>query len=195
MKKTILLSMIVLANCNADKTHSNESAGDSVITNVISPGTASVQPDTTSQGNDCIFNDDYKGLTTDALKKLQKDNFIWSDKHEQAAIPQGQDTIIFSEGGCYAYSTVLAIILNNDSHDLADSTFWIQKALELAHEFGMNDYEEIINNGKLRIGSRDEGHIWFEVEDIHDDDNTIYNGIEVTSNGSKKRLEISQYMD
>jgi len=68
--------------------------------------------------NDCTFNNDYKGLTTDWLSELGKTNFIWNAKTNQAEIQSGQDTIVISKGGCIHFNTLVELRLGNNTHTL-----------------------------------------------------------------------------
>ena len=47
--------------------------------------------------NDCTFNNDYKGLTTEWLAELGKTDFVWNAKSNQAEIHSGKDTLVVSE--------------------------------------------------------------------------------------------------
>src|SRR5882672_7345454 len=55
---------------------------------------------TNSEEDDCVFNNDYKGLTSDWLMELKIKDFIWRDDLKQALVPTGQDTVFVSKGGC-----------------------------------------------------------------------------------------------
>src|SRR5688572_1653153 len=69
--------------------------------------------------DDFIFNNDYKGLTSEWLKELNITEFIWREDLKQALIPKGQDTLFFSKGGCTHSGILVELKLANDSHDLA----------------------------------------------------------------------------
>lgn len=149
----------------------------------------------TTEGEDCVFNNDYKGLTTEWLAEVKIKNFIWNEKLKQALIPRGQDTVFISQGGCTHFGFVVEIKLTNDTHDLNDSVFYIQKALELAKEFKMNHYVQMIKERKFRNAQTGEVRVWYEVDDDNIEDNIIYNGIEIAAEGQDKRINISQYMN
>lgn len=151
--------------------------------------------DTTSRTDEenCVFNEDYKGLTTEWLKELGIEDFIWKDDLKQALIPKGRDTVFISQGGCTHFGYLVEIKLTDDQHFLNDSSFFVQKALALAREFKMDHYEKMINEGKLRKVQDQETAVWYEIDDNDVDDNLIYNGIEIKKEGEAKRVNISQY--
>jgi hypothetical protein len=144
---------------------------------------------------DCVFNNDYKGLTIGWLKELNKSNFIWRNDLEQALIPVGQDTVFLSQGGCFHFGFLVELKLTNDNHSLSDSVYWINKALALANEYEMDQYQKMIRSGKIRKVQDGKTTVWYEVEDDNPDDNLYYNGIEITSGPTSKRLSISQYFN
>jgi hypothetical protein len=43
-----------------------------------------------SDDDDCVFNNDYKGLTIEWLKELNITEFVWRDDLKQALVPKGQ---------------------------------------------------------------------------------------------------------
>ena len=155
------------------------------------------QADTNSDINefDCVFNNDYKGLTTDWLAELNIKDFIWRSDLEQALIAKKQDTLFVSQGGCVHFGFLVELKLTNDKHAIGDSIFWINKALELAKEFKMDHYEQMINQGRIRKVQDNDTNVWFEIDDNDTDDNLFYNGIEIVFNGQEKRMSISQYFN
>ena len=145
--------------------------------------------------DDCVFSNDYKGLTTDWLKELKITKFIWRDDLQQALVPEGQDTVFLQQGGCTHSGFVVELKLTNDQHAITDSTYWITRALELSREYQMDYYEQMIEEGKIKFGESGQKHVWYEIEDNDINDNLNYNGIEITQDGSNKRINISQYFN
>ena len=143
----------------------------------------------------CAFNSDYKGLTTAWLEELEIRNFTWKEKLAMACVASGKDTIFVSEGGCEHYGKIVELTLSRDTHLLSDSTFWIDRALQLAHEFKLNDYVEMINDGHLRKTQGNNSSVWYEMDDMDLSDNLYYNGIEITVEKHDKRISISQYLN
>lgn len=154
--------------------------------------TSSVDSDS---GDDCVFNDDYKGLTTDWLDELHISDFVWSDELKQALVPVGRDTVFVSSGGCTHFGYLVELKLTNDDHLLTDSAYWISKALDLAIEYQMDHYELMIEEGKIRRADGGPTSTWYEIDDNNPEDNLIYNGIEITLDGQSRRISISQYFN
>ncbi len=145
------------------------------------------------QEEDCVFNSNYKRLTTEWLNELKIKDFIWRDDLEQALIPKGQDTVFLSQGGCSHFGILVEIKLTNDNHAITDSTFWINKAFELALEYKMEHYGQMIKEGKLRKVQDGKTTVWYEIDDNDEDDNLFYNGIEITLDGQTRRMNMTQY--
>ncbi len=141
---------------------------------------------------DCIFNNDYHGLTLEWLKELNKKRFIWRADLDQALIPIGQDTIFISKGGCDHFGISVELKLLNNNHSISDSTYWIQSALKLADDYNMEHYRKAIKEGKLRKAQNGEGTIWYEVDDDDVDDNLYYVGIEISFEEKSKRINLSE---
>jgi hypothetical protein len=154
-----------------------------------------VNPTTNIEEEDCVFNNDYKGLTTDWLKELKIETIIWRDDLKQALVPKGQDTVFLQQGGCTHSGFVVEWKLTHDQHFITDSAYWITKALELSAEYQMDHYEQMIREGKIKKVESGEMNVWYEIEDNNEDDNLIYNGIEITQDGHSKRINISQYFN
>jgi hypothetical protein len=112
-----------------------------------------------------------------------------------ACVASGNDTIFVSEGGCEHYGKIVELRLSRDTHLLSDSAFWIDKALQLAHEFKLSDYVEMINDGRLRKTQSSDLSVWYEMDDMDLSDNLYYNGIEITVEQNSKRISISQYLN
>lgn len=143
----------------------------------------------------CIFNNDFKLLTTEWLAKAGRTNFIWQEDLASALIPMGSDTLYVQEGGCDHFIFSVELRLGNDGHSLSDTTFWLAKAQSLAIEFEFDHYKKAIGQRKFRSIEIRENSIWFDFEDDDPEDNTIYNGIEVIVKGKSKIISLVQYMN
>jgi hypothetical protein len=144
---------------------------------------------------DCVFNNDYKGLTKDWLTQLKIRDFIWRDDLKQALIPKGQDTVFISKGGCTHLGLLVELKLTNDNHPLTDSVYWVNKALGIAFEYQMDHYDKMIKEGRIRKAESGQKTTWYEIDDNDSEDNLVYNGIEIVENGRTKRVSISQYFN
>ena len=181
-----------MVGCSS-KNETTQNLDTTSIAEPIAPQKIAV--DTISDVDDCVFNNDFKGLTTEWLQDLHKTNFIWRADLYKALLPDGQDTVFISKGGCDHFTNSVELKLANDNHLISDSTFWIQKALELADEFKMKDYSQIIREGRLRKAQSEEARVWYEVGDIDQEDNLYYEGIEITFEPEGKRIGIYQYFN
>jgi len=143
--------------------------------------------------NDCPFNNDYKGLTTEWLVKLGKTDFVWNEKSNQAEIYSGQDTIFVSKGGCVHFGILIELRLGNDKHTINDSEYWLKKALVLATEFEFNHYKKMITENNLKRVETNKNVVWFDIEDDNFDDNLFYNGVEINLEKKTKVISLSKY--
>lgn len=61
------------------------------------PEKQGVEADSSSDEDDCVFNDDYQGLTTEWLKEINKNNFAWKSDINRAVVIDGADSIFLSK--------------------------------------------------------------------------------------------------
>lgn len=179
--------LLLLLGCSSPKPNelAINSSSDSALTNQLVPDAES----------DCVFNNDYKGLTEDWLKELDITHYEWDDKLNQALIARGQDTIFVSQGGCTHMNFLVGIQLARDTHLLSDSTFFVSKALELATEFKLEQFESMIKLGKLKKVQGEEDVNQYEIEDNDPEDNLYFNGIGITTTAKGRLIMISQYFN
>lgn len=202
MKYLIVIASLICLTCSGQK---ESVEGDIVASDSAESSTedamvteASIEEDTAKesevQDDDCVFNNDFKGLTTEWLAELGRTKYIWREDLAQALIPMGQDTIYVSKGGCNHFGISVELHLNNDNHTLADSVFWVENALKLAQDFKMEEYQRSIEQKKIkRLGDESDIALWFEIIDA--EDNYIYEGIIVKIEKNSKIVSISQYLN
>lgn len=201
MKFPVLITALIFVNCSGDSSKSTlDNTKDTISTTTEIPLTANreIEQDTlkkeeNEEESGCVFNNDYKGLTTDWLTKVGKTNFEWRADLDQASIAIGQDTIYVSKGGCDHLGLLVELRLHDDNHTIADSTFWLNKALTLATEFGLTHYEQMIREKRMRRIENNKNVVWFEIEDDDPDDNLYYNGVEINLEKKSKVISLSQY--
>jgi len=143
--------------------------------------------------NDCVFNNDYKGLTLDWLTKLGKTDFFWNAETNQAEIHSGHETVFISKGGCVHLGMLVELRFSDDSHTINDSEYWLNKALILATEFDFKHYKKMIEENKVKRVENNKNRVWFEIEDNNLDDNLYYIGIEVNLEKKSKVISLSKY--
>jgi hypothetical protein len=180
----------------ADTLRTTEKA-DTIIPTETAKEEKDIATNTSSDSDeeDCIFNNDYKGLTTNWLAELNIKDFIWRNDLKKALVSIGQDTVFFSKGGCTHSGLLVELKLTDDIHPITDSTYWINKVLELSMDYKMNHYSKMIREGKIRRAHSGQKSVWYEIEDDDPEDNLIYNGIEIVHDGRNKRISISQYFN
>jgi hypothetical protein len=161
----------------------------------VAPKDSTINTETKSEEEDCVFNNDYKGLTTDWLRELKIKNFIWKDEIKAALVPHGQDTVFVSKGGCSHSGLSVELKLSNDNHLITDSSYWIKKALDLAIEYQMKHYEQMIKQNKIRKTENGKTTVWYEIDDNKEADNLEYTGIEISQDGLSKKVSISEYFN
>lgn len=189
MRYLVLALAAILICCNKQR-KSVTLTKDSVAVNLKSD-TARIK----TQTEECVFNNDYKGLTTAWMKELGETNFIWVDKLKSAAIPRGQDTVYLQQGGCVHFGISVVWEIHSNKHKLDDSAYWAKKSLSLADEFGMTFYSQSLRAGKVRFHRNNNNSFWFEVEPDSTPGNLIYNGIGIKSDDNSTIIDISQYFN
>lgn len=143
--------------------------------------------------NDCVFNNDYKSLTTEWLTDLGKTEFIWNKDTNQAEIYSNKDTVFVTKGGCTHFGIIVELRLSNESHTISDSEYWLNKALTLATEFEFNHYKKMITENNLKRVEANKNVVWFEIDDDEIDDNLFYSGIEINMEKKSKVIRLSKY--
>jgi hypothetical protein len=192
MKKTFYYLILgLLISCG--QSNKNTKIADPIKTTSQTEIEQKTNDTTSDKEDDCVFNNDYNELTTEWLSELKIKNFIWRADLEQALIPNGQDTVFLSKGGCYHFGMSVELKLTNDNHQLTDSAFWLNRSLKLAIEYHMDHYKQMIEEGRIRMAQDGETRVTYVIDDEKEPDNLEYDGIEITQDGQNKRISISQY--
>jgi hypothetical protein len=181
------LILFASVNCSGDKKGNQGSRlinKDSVISSKNSSDTTANK----FEAEDCMFNDDYQGLTTEWLQESKIDKFIWREDLKRALLPKGEDTVFFGKGGCSHFGQSVSLKIRNDNHLISDSVFWIKKALQLSIDFKMPYYEKMIIQKRITKGQTWERSSWYLIMDDNMEDNLIYNGIEISVDGNSKSV-------
>jgi hypothetical protein len=154
---------------------------------------------TPSVEDTCIFNNDYKGLTMGWVEELKASGFVWDEKMLAAIKVMDHDTILLAQGGCYHFG-ISAEWRISDQHDLADSVYWIRKALQFANDYQMTDYASFITDGRFYRQHDDESRkersrVYYMMIDTTRITNIVYDGIEIQTRPTGKTISLSQYFN
>jgi hypothetical protein len=96
MTRVLLYLSIGLLICCAPQNKITETVDTlSTVQQAVNKG-STANTDANPEEGDCVFNDDYKGLTSDWLAELKIKNFIWRDDLKQALVSKGQDTVFMA---------------------------------------------------------------------------------------------------
>lgn len=147
------------------------------------------------KGEDCVFNNDIYGLTTEWANEAGFSKFIWNDNMSQLKIPFNSDTIVLAKGGCIHFQYYVEIRLYSDTASISNIEHWKSLALELANRFKFDQYSKTLaTNEFVRVeGGKDA--FWLEIKDDDLEDNILYNGVEVDLEGDYKFLALSTYVN
>lgn len=189
--------------CTGNKTSSESAGAVSSITLAQTPQVpvqnktdSSATYDTLAEDDDdCVFNNDFKGLTTKWLNELKIKDFIWRDDLKGALVPLGEDTVLLSQGGCRLFGITAELRMYRETPDITDSAFWVSKALLLADQFELNDYSDVIKRHQLKLSSINKTQAWYEVYPENTIENEIFDGIVITVEGSVKKISIGKYFN
>lgn len=202
MNRALSIFFILLASCTPEK----QEAG--VAEKVVVEDTArdtQVQDatiETTNTGNeaesaavedDCVFNNDYRTLTTEWLNESNIESFQWNDSAKHAIILIANDTILASRGGCIHLGIEIELRRGSNEHAVTDSAYWMNESLKLSEKFGFDFYAAEIRAGNVRRVINENGVVWYEFDDNDPDDNLYYNGIEIAWRNNSITLSMSQY--
>lgn len=145
--------------------------------------------------DDCFHSDDYEGLTKEWMNDLGKTDFIWLGNKHEAAFPIGQDTIFVSRGGCVFFKTLVCYKLYGDYHAITDSTYWLNKAVSLASEFGFHHYEQMILSNRITSMEKKGNVMWFGIEGDYADAGVYYSGVGIYDKKEWREIYMSRYLD
>lgn len=111
---------------------------------------------------DCIFNNDYKGLTKQWIQKCDSlTPYLWVDS-SKSYLRQISDSesLELSQGGCAHYSWDLILVVSQ-TDNFENHNFWLGKALILARKFEMDPFIAPLENNQLKIVYRTQDLIQF----------------------------------
>ncbi len=196
-KNYIYLSLQMLIGCSSasEKSASTHLEISSSEQNTQLYSTRQSETDSLETEDDCVFNNDFKSLTTEWLTELNIIQYFWREDLHGALIPQGQDTVLISQGGCEHFGISVELFMRTESPSITDSIFWIAKALELAETYKMNDYAEMIREGRFRKSESHDQSVLYEVSPEKPIENEIYDGIYIILEKDLKRLSLSKYFN
>lgn len=192
------LSIITLAALLACSSNTKNQAAteqqDSAAVMQVNEG-AIIEEEAAVEDQDCVFNNDKLGLTTEWAKESGFANFIWDSDEELLKILVNSDTIVLSKGGCYHFVYYVEIRLYSDTTSVGNLEHWKEVAIELAERFNMKQFYETLNSGDFVLLNEAENAFWIEVTDENPSDNLIYNGVEVDLSGEFKFVALSKYVN
>ncbi len=149
--------------------------------------------------DDCVFNNDIKGLSTEAILKLNPTvNFNWNEEAQQITAIHEDDTVFISIGGCYHFNFIAG--LRTNKQNFKDSTFWLSKAKWLASTFFWNsigeDYSNAIDNQlliKRNHNTLNEIHYDFPPDTTLT--NIYYTGVTISQTRFGTSVEVGAYVN
>jgi hypothetical protein len=194
---TFFISAVFISCSNNKQNYTAATAVDTLVAD--KPVTIDSVEYTRSIEDTCVFNNDYKGLTMGWVEELKASGFVWDEKMLVAIKVIDHDTILLAQGGCYHFG-ISAEWRISDQHDLADSVYWIRKALQFANEYQMKDYASLITDGNFyrqRDGeSRDDkSRVYYQIIDTTKITNIVYDGILIETRPEGKTISLSQYVN
>lgn len=149
--------------------------------------------------DDCIFNNDVKGLSTEAILSLDSTlAYIWDGENQEVLTIYEGDTVFVSFGGCYHMNFVAGI--RTTKRTFEDTVFWFGKAKWLADSFFRpyigEDYSRAIENNQLikrENNTINEFHYYLPVDTGIT--NIIHEGITISRTETGTTVEIGSYMN
>lgn len=147
-----------------------------------------------AEEEDCIFNNDLKGLTTEVIMEFDSSlNFSWNEEQQMAILPLGPDTLKLSVGGCdhFAYTAIYAA----SGHSPHDSLFWFGKLNWIARSFwgktGLNFSHRL--EGSSLIKTESNGNIYYEIPPDTAMTNLYFSEIELRIVKNSAKMTIGAY--
>ncbi len=192
MKRLFVFLLMLAVSCSTKNDTKTIEALKSDSTTISKVDSDSVKEEESSEG-DCVFNNDYFGLTKEWIKELKLEMYEWDSVNYRAIVPDGADTIYFTKGGCGHFGISFEFKLHEDHHPLTDSSYWINKSMMIAKRLNFYFFDKSVAAGQFRMERNRENSIWFDVKDDQLEDNLIYDGIEVTEKRDEKIVSMVVY--
>lgn len=205
MRSLFYLLILILCTAGSCTTKKNKSSGllpEEVTSGreiLSKPQTKIVPQDATKAQQeqepeeDCIFNNDLKGLTIEAINTFDTTiSYYWDDEQHLAVLPIGSDTLKFAIGGCdhFAYTATYS-----SNHSFQDSLFWINKAQWIATSFwgvtGEELFHKIGTAPLIKTTNRD--ILLYEFPEDTSISNLFYPAIRVEKLKNSAQLTIGAY--
>ena len=189
------LAAVLLFSCSG----APRGAGDQdLVLNAPETGTAATNEalltETKAQEaaeEDCVFNNDIKGLTTQAILQYSDSlTFRWLEEREEALIVLDQDTLLLSMGGCshFAYSSTYI----SQHKSIEDTAFWFSKARWIARTFiNQEAFLKLKQKPEKKITGAGTVHYEFPADTALT--NFFFNGLILQSKGKRGRMRMEAY--
>jgi hypothetical protein len=193
------LISVSFISCSNKRDKIADTSVDTLIADKPMTMDSAVESTSSAMEDTCIFNNDYKGLTMGWVEELKASDFVWDEKKLAAIKVIDHDTILLAQGGCYHFG-ISAEWRISDQHDLADSVYWIRKALQFANEYQMTDYASFITDGRFYgqhddESRKDRSRVYYMVIDTTKITNIVYDGILIETRPEGKTISLSQYVN
>ena len=185
--KTVFYSicaLILTLSCSTKKDH------ESTIERKIKVDTVLKTESETEA--DCVFDDDYKKLTTEWLNEVGFKKYVWDEQNKQAILKYNNDTLIVRKGGCNHFVNSVQIRTKILPNKIVDRIL-IKKITEIACKFKFENYCQKLTEGKYKEIIESNSSLFLEFEDEDPDDNLISEGIHISTANKKTVIEISEY--
>lgn len=150
-------------------------------------------PHGSSAQEDCVFNDDYEGLTKDWIERSSTSyEFEWIEEANTAlCFMNSKERIELQMGGCIHFNT--SLIYRSD-RSIDDREFWLSKALELSQMFDLQLFVEPLEKEKLGEPHWSAEYLIFPIPD-EELSNRITDGIVVKKGAHLNSLILEYYVN
>ncbi|GAA4280335.1 hypothetical protein [Gaetbulibacter aestuarii] len=145
--------------------------------------------------NDCVFNNDFEGLTMEWLQELNQTHFIWNEIEQVAEKTVGEDSIKVSKGGCVHFGTEVEFVFGNNNNALDNTDYWLKKAIEIAKAFDLKWYEEALKSNNFKRFRPEKNQLVFDINDDDISDNLFYEGVIISKENNMNKMSLSKYMN
>lgn len=145
--------------------------------------------------NDCVFNNDFKGLTMEWLQELNQTDFNWNEIEQVAEKTVEYDSIKVSSGGCVHFGFEVELVFGNNNNSLDDTDYWLKKTIEIAKKFDLKWYVEALENYNFERLRPEKNQLVFDINDDDISDNLFYEGVVILEDGKSKKISLSKYLN
>ncbi|PIB34246.1 hypothetical protein BFP72_01765 [Reichenbachiella sp. 5M10] len=192
----ILSGFLILSACQPNKqAPETDTASESLDMIDEVDDLAQHTADDTPVESNCIFDDDYYGLTTEWAEQSGLTNYRWDSLDQRLLIPYEGDTLLITKGGCDHFGISVQLRLYQDTTSMTQPNTWVIRSMELAQLLNYVQYTQVLSGINDPALYEESGVYFIDIPDDNTEDNQYYTGIKIESFDEYTALSFGSYIN